>query len=315
MYDDGDDDDDRELTAIEVGRFARVEHLLAVGQYDRAKELAVEQIANDPDDPRSYLALSRVWLHLDEPERAVEAAAEAVRLAPEWPSTWSVHSAALLAAGRFAAAETSLIEALRLDPDDGSLCEMYTRLLSLCGRSEEALTWARRALELDPDSENAHQLFAAMLHKVHPSKWQLSEESARRSVELNPDDADGFAILGLIVMTRRRLDEAEQHFRTALQLDPNNQLALQGLAQLVMGKSWIYKPFLSYTLAMMRLGVGAQLLVVASVWAMVSLIDAALVPDGLASDALTFGYLGFCAYTWFAYPVTRAILRRKYDWL
>jgi tetratricopeptide (TPR) repeat protein len=143
----------------------------------------------------------------------------------------------------------------------------------------------------------------------------LSEESARRAVSLNPDEADGFAVLGLIVMTRRRFDEAEEHFRTALQLEPNNALALQGLAQLVMGKSWVYRPFLSYTLAMMRLGTGAQLLVVASVWAIVSIVSATLVTRGLASDVLTFGYLAFCAYTWFAYPVTRAILRRKYHWL
>jgi Flp pilus assembly protein TadD len=314
LFDDGDDDDDRELTAIEVGAFARVDQLLAVGQYERARGIALEEMAAAPDDPRSYLALSRVLLHLDEADRAVEAAAEAVRLAPEWPPVWSVHSAALLSAGRFARAESSLIEALRLDPEDGSLCEMYASLLGRCGRSEAALVWARRALELDPDSEDAHRLFAALLHKVHPSKWQLSEEVARRAVMLNPHDADGFAVLGMIVMTGRRLSEAEEHFRTALQLDPNNPLALQGLAQLVMGKSWGYKPFLSYQLAMMRLGVGAQLLVVASVWAIVSLINAILTSD-MASTLLTFGYLAFCVYTWFAYPVTRAILRRKYHWL
>ena len=314
MFDDEDDDDDRELTAVEVGAFSRIDHLLAVGQLERARELAVEQIAAEPNDPSSYLALSRVLIHLNEAERAVEAAAEAIRLDPEWSATWSVHSAALLAAGRFSESETSLLEALRQQPDDGVLCERYARLLSMCGRSRDALVWARRALELDPDSETAHQVFAALLHKVHPAKWDLSEEVARRAVTLNPDDADGFAILGSIVMTRKRLDEAERYFRVALELDPNNQLALQGLAHLVMGKNWFYRPFLSYSLAMMRLGVGAQLLVVASVWALVSLSNA-VVTNPTASDVLTYGYLGFCAYTWFAHPITRAILRRKFHWL
>jgi Flp pilus assembly protein TadD len=315
VFDDDDDDDARPPTPIELGRFAQIDHLLAVGQLTRAKQLAVDQIAAEPSEPSSYTALSRVLLHMNEAEAAVEAAAQAVRLAPDWDHAWSVHASALLAAGRFAACETSLLEAIRLEPADGSLCQMYARVLSLCGRPKEALVWAQRALELDPDDETAHHLFAAMLHRVHPAKWRVSEDIARRAVAMNPDDADSFAVLGSILMTRRRFDEAERHLRTALELDPNNSLALAGLAQVVMGKNWFYKPFLSYQLAMMRLGLGAQLLVVASVWAIVSLLGATVVKTEPASTLMTITYLTFCAYTWFALPITRSILRRIYPWL
>jgi tetratricopeptide (TPR) repeat protein len=310
-----DDDDDREVTPIEIGRLARVEHLLAVGQVVRARQLALDQISADPEDARSYIALARVHLQSGEHEAAVAAAEQAIRLAPEWPAVWRVHAAALFASGRFAATEKSVLEAIRLDPDDGSLFQMYARVLSLCGRSKEALQWAERALELDPDDETAHHLFAALLCEVHPSKWKVSEELARRAVSLNPEDADSFAVLGAILVTRRQFEEAEQHFRTALSLEPNNRLALEGLAQIVMGKNLLYKPFLSYQLTMMRLGVGAQLLVVASLWAIVSMTHAVLADNDLASTIVTFVYFAFCAYTWFALPVTRAILRRKYPWL
>lgn len=308
-------DDDREMTPIEIGRFARVEHLLAVGQVERARDLAVQEIASAPDDPRGYLSLARVHLQDGNPTAAVEAAAEAVRLAADWDVTWTVHASALFSAGRFAEAERSAIEAIRLDPEDGSLFQLYARVLSHCGRPKEALELARRALELDPDDDSAHQLFASLLHRVHPSQWKLSEEVARRAMELNPEDADSFAILGAIVLTRGRYAEAEEHFRSALTIEPHNELALEGLAQVVMAKSLLYRPFLAYALTMQRLGPGGQLLVVASLWAIVSIINAAFIESESGSSLLTGLYLAFCVYTWFAAPITRAILRRKYHWL
>lgn len=308
-------DDDFEVTPIEIGRFARVEHLLAVGQIHRARQLAAEAIASDPNDARSYTAMARVLVEMGEHEPATRAAEHAVQLEPEWPSAWRVHALALFSGGRFADAEKSLLEAIRLDPEDGSLFQMYARILSLCGRSAQALQFAQRALELDPDDESAHHLLASLLHQVHPSQWKLSEELATRAVALNPDDADAFAVLGMILFTRRRHAEAEEHFRTALEIEPHNRLALEGLAQVVMAKNWFYKPFLSYQLMMMRVGAAAQLLVIASLWAIVSIANTAFVKDEGASTLLTTGYLAFCVYTWFAIPITRAILRRRYSWL
>jgi cytochrome c-type biogenesis protein CcmH/NrfG len=308
-------DDDREVTPIEIGRFARVEHLLAVGQVERARELAVQEIASEPDDPRGYLSLARVHLYDGNPTAAVEAAAEAVRLAADWDVTWTVHASALFSAGRFAEAERSVIEAIRLDPEDGSLFQLYARVLSHCGRPKDALEFARRALELDPDDDSAHQLFASLLNRVHPSQWKMSEEVARRAMELNPDDPDSFAVLGAIVMTRGRYAEAESYFRSALEIDPHNQLALEGLAQVVMAKSWLYRPLLAYALATRRFGAGGQMLVVASLWAVVSLVNAAFIKSETGSSLLMGCYLAFCVYTWFAVPITRAILRRKYPWL
>ncbi|HKR64064.1 MAG TPA: tetratricopeptide repeat protein [Thermoanaerobaculia bacterium] len=303
-------DDDREITPIEIGRFARVEHLLLIGQIARARELAVEQISRDPNDARSYLSLARVLQQAGEAAAAVDAAAHAVGIEPESPSVWSVHASTLYSAGRFAECEASLLEAIRLDPDDGSLFQMYARVLSLCRKPKDALRWADRALELDPEDESAHHLFAALLHEVHPSKWRVSEDAARRAIALNPEDADSFAILGAILATRRQFPEAEEHFRTALALEPHNRIALEGLAMIVMAQRWWYRPFLTYQLLMMRLDTGAQLLVVGSMWALFSLINAVY-----PSTPIAVAYLLFCAYTWFASPITRAILRRRYSWL
>jgi tetratricopeptide (TPR) repeat protein len=306
--------DDDAPVVVTFDRSDQIAHLLAVGQVRRAKELAVEEISQRPDDPASYFGLAQVLLAAGDAKPAAEAARQAVERAPEWSAAWAMLAITSFRLGRFAAAESGMLEAIRLAPDVPHYFNQYARVLSVCGREEEALDLVARSLELDPEDEDAHQLFASLLHEVKPSKWRLSEEAARRAVALNPDDDDGYAILGTILLSQRRWNEAEECFRTALEIAPYNRLAIDGLAHVVMGRNILYRPFLAYALTMRKLGVGAQLLVVGSVWGLASLIRA-LLGGSPWGEFVTVGYLGICAYTWFAEPAMRAILRRKYSWL
>src|SRR5690349_22959994 len=49
------------------------------------------------------------------------------------------------------------------------------------------------------------------------SQWKVSEELARRAMELNPDDADSFAILGAIVLASGRVKERSEEHTSELQ--------------------------------------------------------------------------------------------------
>ncbi len=306
-------DDSRQLVGL--GVHERIDYLCMVGQVERARELAAQQIADSPDRPESYLALARVLIMMRELDAAIAAARQAVTMAPDWSNAWSIHSAALFNAGRFAEAETSIREAIRLLPDRAIYFLRYARILKFCGKSGPALELATKALELDPDDQDAHQLVAQLLLEVSPSKWRLSEEAARRAIALDPEDDDGFAILGGIQLSRRRYDEAEESYRAALTLNAHNAMALNGLAHVVMSRNWLYAPFLWYALLMSRAGMATRLLVVAGIWAFVSLLRATFFHAEPANSIVSVAYLAVCAYTWFAEPVTRAILRRRYRWL
>jgi hypothetical protein len=66
-------------------------------------------------------------------------------------------------------------------------------------------------------------------------------------------------------------------------------------------------------------GHGAQLAVIAGLWALVNaavpLLNTGEPPLPSLSSPLQVVYLAFCVYTWFAAPITRAILVRRYPWL
>ncbi len=306
-------DDPRQLVGL--GVHERIDYLCTIGQLGRARELAAQQISQFPDQPENFLAMARVLIAMREKDAAVAAAQQAVTIAPEWSNAWSIHSAALFNVGRFADAEVSIREAIRLAPDRAIYFLRYARILSFCGKQEQALELAMKAVELDPDDQDAHQLVAQLLMEVSPSKWHLSEEAARRAITLDPEDDGGFAILGGIQLSQRRFDEAEESYHAALRLNPHNAMALNGLAHVVMGRNWFYRPFLWYALLMSRAGMATRLLVVAGLWAFVQLLRATFFREEPGDSIVSVVYFALCAYTWFAEPLTRAILRRRYRWL
>lgn len=311
-----DDDDEEILLRSGPGGLSAVGPLLAVGQVQRARELALAHLAADPDDPFAHLALSRVHEQAGDAASALASAEAALGKAPDLDVAWLQRAAVLLELGRFAESEESVRRAIALDPDDAGHHGFYASLLSVCDRDVQALRRAEHALSLDPDRPWLHTLRAQLMLHVPAQEWLLTEEAARTALRLDPESPRNHAVLGLVLFRSGRNEEAEERFRSALAADPNEPLALRGLSELVKGRSPLYRPMLWFGQLMSRLGPDGQLAVLFGLWALYATASALIPPgDQNASDLLTAGYLGLCAYTWFAEPITRALLRRAYPWL
>lgn len=298
--------------------FDRIEHLLAVGQLDRAKEMAAGLVARDPEDPDAHLLLCRVALADGDAEAALDAADRARRLEPDAPDVHEARGAALFLSGHFARAEESYLEAIRLEPEEAAYHAQYARLLAACDRDQQALEATERALRLDPDDPDLHALRARMLLIVSPELWHISEESARRALALDASDADAHAILGHVLLESESRREAEEAFRAALEIDPCNELAIAGLSRVVMAEVAFYRPFLAFAGFMRRHTVGMRAAIVLGLWLIVNAVRSVVSSDSSfapAMHAVFVAYLAFCLYTWFAAPITRWILRRRYPWL
>jgi tetratricopeptide (TPR) repeat protein len=297
---------------------AQVYHLLAVGQTRRARELAASLVSDDPQSAVAHIVLSQVLQSIEELDGAQAAADEAVRLAPDDERAHRQRARVLFGRGRFAGAEAAVLETLALDPEDADAHLLYARLLGVCERHAAALAEAERAIELDPDEPEAHQLRAYLLLHTNPREWTVSEEAVRRSLSLDPHDADAHAVLGVIQLRAGRTPAAESAFRASLTIAPANPLALRGLAEAVMAGAWLYRPFLKYSLFMERASPGIRLAIVAGAWVLVSAMTAVLSRDPATAGAATgisYAYIAFCLYTWFAAPITRFLLSRRYPWL
>ncbi len=297
---------------------ATIQHLLAVGQKARAQELAATLVAGEPTDPGAQVTMGFVLLALDDVEGARAAADEALMGAPDSDWVHALQASVALQQGRFDDAERFALEAIRLDAEDADHHLLYARILSSCDRDRLALEAAYHATQLAPDDPEAHRLMALLLLHCRPKHWPLPAEAARRAIQLDPEDADAHAIMGMIHLRERRLGDAEERFRAALLLDPHQRLALRGLAQVVMARSWFYGLFLRYPTLMARLDRSGRMAVVVGLWAFFTSVTAAMRGSATLSpyaEPVSTAYLLFCGYTWFAEPITGAILGRSYPWL
>jgi len=91
------------------------------------------------------------------------------------------------------------------------------------GERARAISAAQRALQLDPELPEAYVVLA----ELHQNQWHWSEAEAeyRRTLVLNPNDANAHAKLALWLLCQRRTEEALNWVNRARELDP---LAVSG---------------------------------------------------------------------------------------
>ena len=92
--------------------------------------------------------------------------------------------------------------------------------MALESRSQIAIKTAERAVELDPTLANARSTQGGM--KFYAWNWPGAEEEFRRAITLNPNDAEAHDDLGEFLDTTERLDEGWREYQIAQQLDPNH---------------------------------------------------------------------------------------------
>jgi TolB-like protein len=120
--------------------------------------------------------------------------------------------------------------------------------LCLRGRAEwvhspkagvEAIPLFERAIALDPNYADAYRWLSLsqgyawifMNCPMDPYR-QLSMASAKRAVELDPDDSGAHWVLALVLLYERHWDESAKEFEISLRLNPNDADAWASLADL-----------------------------------------------------------------------------------
>src|SRR5262249_60045899 len=114
----------------------------------------------------------------------------------------------------------------------------------------EAHAMFEKAIALDPRCALAHAFLAFIEVALHgyaaapPEVLDAAFARATHALALDPQESRCHRTLGLIWLFRRQYDTAEQHFRRALELNPNDAnrrmdlgyaLALRGRAEEALG--------------------------------------------------------------------------------
>lgn len=291
---------------LDLDRYDRVLALCQLGRVEDAEAELREILREDPDDPFAHTALSHLLLDLDRPDEALESASTAIALAPDLSFGHVASADALLALGRFDDAEVAANQALRIDPEDADPWVALSRAFLGQKRFTEAVSAADRALSLEPDSEIAGGLRAmALAMSDGGSDWQGAAEG---TVAVAPDSSVAHSFSGYAHLLRGGERQASEHFREALRLDPESELAQAGLADAMKASNPFFRPFFRLFLWQERLPRG---------WRIALTIGPIILVKALRPVAghhpFVWGLIGlwimFIVLCWLSVPIANVALR------
>ncbi len=128
--------------------------------------------------------------------------------------------------------------ALKADPNSALMAEELSDLYSQSGRLRDGQTDSEQAIKTNPNDLAAHRVLAgiyvrqidAQRGRVNETMLRQATQEYQRITELAPRDADAWVWLGRLQSAGQNLDAAETAFKKALELSPENEDGLTGLA-------------------------------------------------------------------------------------
>lgn len=130
-------------------------------------------------------------------------------------------------------------EAIKADPNTPMLSEELSELYIGSGRLREAQNDAEEALRQNRNDVNAHRMLARIFtrqigdsqqNRIDESMLKKSIEQYQKITELDPKDTDSWLMLGRLQKVAQNSVDAEKAYQKVLDIEPDNEDALTGLA-------------------------------------------------------------------------------------
>src|SRR5262245_38453287 len=211
--------------------------LLQQGRYDLAEEELRRALAAAPDDGYLHALLAEcLWERGDFGEATAEAQ-EAIHPEPELSVGHAALSRSLLSRNHVAEAERAIHEALRLDPGNPNFCAQLAAIHLERRDWQAALSAAERGLEADPEHIPCNNLRAMAL--VNLGRRDEAGLTMASTLARDPEVAFSHANQGWACLRAGDSQQALEHFREALRLEPNLEFARAGIVEAMKARNFI----------------------------------------------------------------------------
>ncbi len=129
--------------------------------------------------------------------------------------------------------------AIKEDPQTPMIAEELSDLYIQTGRLREMQSDAEEALKANPNDVNAHRMLGRIFtrqigdsqeRRVDEAMLKKAIDEYRKITSLDPKDSDSWIMLGRLEKVAQNSVEAQNAYKKALEIDPDNEDALTGLA-------------------------------------------------------------------------------------
>lgn len=165
-------------------------------------------------------------------KEAVEIFSESIFIDPSQTQTYSILSTSHFELGNKEKAISTAKKAYELMPNEFQPNFTLGQILALTGDKENAVSYVEKAVEINPSDTDAIRQLATLYYDTgQKEKSADTFETAIKQETDNVIKANLYFNLGVLYMKLDRLQDAEDNFMSAYDMNPEDTEALVGIAQ------------------------------------------------------------------------------------
>ncbi len=200
---------------------------LQQGRLEAAEHKLMVFLEEKPGSATAYFYLGTVRFRAHRFAEARQALEQAIRLAPGAANAWKALGAVHAAEGNFRLAEAPFRKACELDPKEEDACYYWARNYYALNQFERAIAAFRRALAVDPQPWRVHNGLGLALEAL--GRGEEAERHFRQAVERyrgqGRADDNPRIDLGVFLYMQGRTDEAQAQLEAAVETSPSSTRA------------------------------------------------------------------------------------------
>ncbi|MEM7601881.1 MAG: tetratricopeptide repeat protein [Verrucomicrobiota bacterium] len=231
------------------------------GRLEEAEACFFSVLGHEPENDFVYSRLALCQLSQEgKRKEALKSINEAIRIKADEGYYYSVKSLILADLRQSKEALEASETAIGLDPEDALALASKANAYSSMERWADTEEWSRRALSMDSDHDLAANLLTHSLRLQ--GKGDENQAAVEQQLASNPEDSFAHINAGWGALQQGDQKKAEGHFREALRLDPEAEMAREGLIESFKARSVFYRWYLSYCFFMQRFTGGRQWMII-----------------------------------------------------
>ncbi len=220
--------------------------LMELRKYDQAEAELMSDLSREPNSAFIHAVLASCRSNLNKHKDAISCAKRAIALAPDMAYAHYVLAFSLSRFDQDLIALPAIEEALRLDPNDpdywGLKANIYLKTPfkgPLKRPWQDALDCANNGLQYNPRHEYCAYARARALNGLGRNKE--AQATIREALRFHPEDALLHETQAWILLNGGSAQDAREHYREALRLDPSSNSAREGFVSALRAKHCVYR--------------------------------------------------------------------------
>ncbi len=217
------DHEGRSTPPVVLSRFTDPQRAANIPEFANVPTDAIRSISARFLDDHNYYRAATEFLKQNDGAGAIPLLEESLDINPKNVPSRLALARILADQGKSEQSRTHLIKTLELEPDCVEAHYGLADILVRDGNNQEAKSHLLKVIELQPDHADAHHSLAVLLHKE--VRLEEAADHCRRAIDADPNHHDAYTTLGMILLDGGKLDQSVEPLQAALRLKPKDAFA------------------------------------------------------------------------------------------